>query len=130
METQDWTAGYVAEIGYTYGYYQELNPLRMQMALRNAGFVAPEVGTACELGFGQGLSINLHAAASPVEWWGTDFNPAQAGFARELAQAAATGPACSTRRSPSSAPGPTCRSSTSSRCTASGAGCRMPTGGW
>ena len=88
METQDWTAGYVAEIGYTYGYYQELNPLRMQMALRNAGFVAPEVGTACELGFGQGLSINLHAAASPVEWWGTDFNPAQAGFARELAQAA------------------------------------------
>ena len=24
----DWTAGYVADIGYTYGYYTELNPLR------------------------------------------------------------------------------------------------------
>jgi hypothetical protein len=24
----DWTSGYVADIGYTYGYYTELNPLR------------------------------------------------------------------------------------------------------
>lgn len=28
----DWTAGYVADIGYTYGYYSELNPLRVQLA--------------------------------------------------------------------------------------------------
>jgi len=33
----DWTAGYVADIGYTYGYYQELNPLRARLALLNAG---------------------------------------------------------------------------------------------
>jgi hypothetical protein len=26
----DWTAGYVADIGYTYGYYTELNPLRVK----------------------------------------------------------------------------------------------------
>ena len=81
----DWTAGYVADITYTYGYYAELNPLHAQAALRYAAWVAPEVRTACELGFGQGMSINLHAAASAVAWHGTDFNPAQAAFAQELA---------------------------------------------
>ncbi|NLY64786.1 MAG: methyltransferase, partial [Alcaligenaceae bacterium] len=84
----DWTAGYVADIGYTYGYYTELNPLRVRLAFLNAGLVPPEVGTACELGFGQGMSTNLHASASVVQWAGTDFNPAQAGFARELAHVA------------------------------------------
>mgnify|MGYP000311257992 CR=1 FL=1 len=81
----DWTAGYVADIGYTYGYYTELNPLRVRLAFLNAGLVPPEVGSACELGFGQGMSANLHAAASVVQWAGTDFNPAQAGFAQEIA---------------------------------------------
>ena len=33
----DWTAGYVADIGYTYGYYTELNPLRVRLAFLNAG---------------------------------------------------------------------------------------------
>jgi hypothetical protein len=83
----DWTSGYVADIGYTYGYYPELNPLRVKLALLNAGLVFPEVGTACELGFGQGLSANMHAAASICSWHGTDFNPAQAGLAQELAAA-------------------------------------------
>lgn len=81
----DWTAGYVADIGYTYGYYQELNPHRVKLAFLNAGLVCPKFGTACELGFGQGISANLHAAASAIAWHGTDFNPAQAGFAQELA---------------------------------------------
>jgi len=88
----DWTAGYVADIGYTYGYYNELNPLRARWALLHAGIAPPsglmtQGGTACELGFGQGVSINAHAAGSPMKWWGTDFNPAQAAFARELADA-------------------------------------------
>ncbi|HCI15025.1 MAG TPA: methyltransferase [Gallionellaceae bacterium] len=87
----DWTAGYVADIGYTYGYYQELNPLRVKLAFLHAGLVCPEFGTACELGFGQGLSANIHAAASVTQWHGTDFNPSQAGFARELAEASDTG---------------------------------------
>lgn len=87
----DWTAGYVADIGYTYGYYTELNPLRVKLAFLNAGLVPPEVGSACELGFGQGMSANLHAAASVVQWAGTDFNPAQAGFAQELARVADSG---------------------------------------
>lgn len=87
----EWTSGYVSEIGYTFGYYPELNPLRLRLAFLNAGLVAPAVGTACELGFGQGLSVNLHAAASVSQWFGTDFNPAQAGFAQELAAISGAG---------------------------------------
>jgi len=82
----DWTAGYVADIGYTYGYYSELNPARVKLAFLNAGLAFPEMGTACELGFGQGVSANFHAAGSLVNWYGTDFNPSQAGFAQELAR--------------------------------------------
>jgi SAM-dependent methyltransferase len=81
----DWTSGYVADIDYTFGYYQELNPLRVKLAFLKGGLVSPDVGAACELGFGQGLSANVHAAASLTSWHATDFNPAQAGFARELA---------------------------------------------
>jgi hypothetical protein len=45
------------------------------------------MGAACELGFGQGISANIHAAASVTQWHGTDFNPSQAGFAQSLASA-------------------------------------------
>jgi hypothetical protein len=91
MLTTDWTAGYVADIGYTFGYYHELQPLRARLAVLNAGFAAPEIKTACELGFGQGVSVNVHAAASDVQWYGTDFNPSQAAFARDLARVAGSG---------------------------------------
>jgi SAM-dependent methyltransferase len=84
----EWTAGYVADIGYTYGYYPELNPLRIKLAFLSQGLAFPEVGSACELGFGQGLSANMHATASVAQWHGTDFNPSQAAFAQELAMAA------------------------------------------
>ena len=87
----DWTAGYVADIGYTFGYYQELNPLRVRLAFINAGLACPEIGSACELGFGQGMSANLHAAASVTSWHGTDFNPSQASFAQELAAVSGAG---------------------------------------
>lgn len=86
----DWTSGYVTDIGYTHGYYSELNPLSLKLAFLNAGLVPPEVGHACELGFGQGLSTNIHAAASIVSWYGNDFNPTQTGNARELALASKT----------------------------------------
>lgn len=89
----DWSAGYVADIGYTYGYYSELNPLRLNLAFLNAGLAFPQVGAACELGFGQGMSANLHAAASIVQWSGTDFNPSQAAFAQELSRVAGSGAA-------------------------------------
>lgn len=85
----DWSEGYVSGIDYTYDYYRELNPLAAKLALLNAGIACDggATGVSCELGFGFGVSTNIHAAASASQWWGTDFNPAQAGFARELAQA-------------------------------------------
>lgn len=82
----NWTSGYVTDIDYTYGYYQELNPLRSHLALTYAGLDVPQIETACELGFGQGLSTVIHAASSPVAWFGTDFNPSQVSFAQYLSR--------------------------------------------
>ncbi len=83
----DWTSGYVSDIGYTYGYYNELNPTRSTLAFLNAGYAPPSTGVHCELGYGQGLSVNVHAAASGETWFATDFNPSQAAFAQSLASA-------------------------------------------
>ena len=83
----NWTSGYIADVGYTFGYYSELNPLRANLAFLNAGLTPPTHGVHCELGFGQGLSVNIHAAASGDSWYANDFNPAQAGFAQALADA-------------------------------------------
>lgn len=80
----DWTDGYQTDITYTYGYYSETNPVTMRFLLLVAGLLPPEVGNACELGYGQGISININAASETVNWTGTDFNPAQAVFARKL----------------------------------------------
>ena len=82
----DWSAGYVTDIGYTFGYYSELNPLHIKLVFLSNGLHFPEVGTACELGFGQGMSVNIHAAASITTWSGTDFNPSQTDFAQDLAK--------------------------------------------
>lgn len=87
----NWTSGYVSDIDYTFGYYPDLNPTRIQLALLASGYVPPKITTACELGFGQGISVNMHACASQVRWIGTDFNPTQAGFAQELASACHSG---------------------------------------
>jgi SAM-dependent methyltransferase len=81
----DWREGYIDEIAYTFGYCDELNPLRLKLALLNAGMAFPAVQTACELGFGYGVSVNIHAAGSTVRWYGADFNASHADFARDLA---------------------------------------------
>lgn len=83
----DWSDGYRTEVAYTYGYYKEMNPALMRFQLILAGFAPVEVSEACELGYGQGVSINIHAATENVAWTGTDFNPAQAVFAQDLARA-------------------------------------------
>ena len=80
----DWSSGYVADINYTYGYYPGLNPLNMKLALLFAGIKPPKIKQACELGYGQGISINFHSAATSVAWSGNDFNPAHTSFANEV----------------------------------------------
>ncbi len=87
---REWNAGYITDFAYTFGYYTELNPLRIKLAFLNNGLVYPECGTACELGFGQGVSTNIHAAASYTKWYGNDFSPAQASFGQEIAREADT----------------------------------------
>jgi hypothetical protein len=95
----DWTSGYIADVAYTFGYYPELNPLRARLAFLHAGLAMSHVETACELGYGQGLSVNVRKPTRVFM----------------------------TRPSASSASGPTCRSSTSSVFMASGAGFRTRT---
>lgn len=90
----DWNSGYRVDIDYTYGYYPELNPVNMQFAMLLAGLCPPQVQSACELGYGQGVSLNVHAAASGVSWHGTDFNPAHTAFAQELARASGAAAQC------------------------------------
>ncbi|MGS0974874.1 class I SAM-dependent methyltransferase [Burkholderia glumae] len=80
--------GVVDEIAYTFGYCDELDPLRLALPLLRAGLAAPAVQSACELGFGYGVSVNIHAAGSGASWYGTDFNAAHAGFAQSLAREA------------------------------------------
>jgi hypothetical protein len=80
----DWTSGYIADIVYTSGYYNELNPNRATLAFLNARYAPPSSGFHCELGYGQGLSVNVHSAASSSTWYANDFNPSQAAFAQSL----------------------------------------------
>ena len=83
-----WSMGYQADHLYTYGYYGEMNPLKAKFLFNHSGLAFPDMssGYACELGFGQGVSINMHAVASNTTWYGTDFNPSQVNFARHLTQ--------------------------------------------
>ncbi|SMF60218.1 Methyltransferase domain-containing protein [Xaviernesmea oryzae] len=84
-----WSYGYFTDLNYTHGYYPEMNPAMLRLACLCNG-VEPQLPAApsyLELGFGQGVTINMLAAASPGSYWGTDFNPAQTVEARKLADA-------------------------------------------
>src|SRR6516165_2842430 len=90
---KDWTAGYVTELEYTHGYYRELSPSLLRLAYLSACIASPSTKPLhyLELGYGQGLSINIHAAALDGEFWGTDFNPTQVAHARTLSDASGSG---------------------------------------
>lgn len=84
-----WNAGYVSEVDYIYGYFSELSPVRLKFALLSRG-ISHDVGDRpkyLELGFGQGLSLNINAATSSGEFCGTDFNPSQTAYAAQVARA-------------------------------------------
>ncbi len=86
----DWSDGYVSDLEYTYGFYKEIGPLHLATAALQYGVKAPPIRrgfTYCELGCGQGVTVNMLAAANPdVEFHATDFNPGQIAGARELAE--------------------------------------------
>lgn len=87
--TTHWTDGYQTTVNYTYGYYRDLSPNYQKFCLLLNGVDCPtndDQHMHCELGFGQGVSLNVHAASNFGQYYGTDFNPAHAAHANVLAQ--------------------------------------------
>jgi SAM-dependent methyltransferase len=83
-----WSQGYVTGVGYTYGYHRETSPVFQRFCLLLRGLSCDDPGepaSHCELGFGQGVSLNINAAANPGQYIGTDFNPAHAAHAIGMA---------------------------------------------
>lgn len=89
-----WSDGYMAETNYTHGFYRELGPNLLAVAALAANQTAPDPDkplTYCELGCGQGVTVNLLAAANPhIQFYANDFNPSQIASARALAAEAGT----------------------------------------
>ncbi|MEZ5466673.1 MAG: class I SAM-dependent methyltransferase [Lysobacterales bacterium] len=88
----DWTDGYVTEVPYSVNHFPEMAPAHLRLALLQAGLAAPNTDrdfTYLELGFGQGLGLNMLAAAHPQgRFFGNDFMPAHVAAAQALADQA------------------------------------------
>ena len=87
--TTNWTDGYQTTVNYTYGYYKDLSPNYQKFCLLLNGVDCSNNDLDdmhCELGFGQGVSLNIHAASNFGLFYGTDFNPAHAAHADQLAE--------------------------------------------
>ena len=85
-----WASGYVLDVGYIHGFYRELTPNLLDFtcsALGQRRSTASKPLTYCELGCGQGFSLNLLAAANPhISFHGVDFNASQIVNAEALAE--------------------------------------------
>jgi SAM-dependent methyltransferase len=84
----NWTSGYVADLGYTAGFYRETAPSHMAFAAliigRSPGH-ALHPKRILELGSGQGFGLSLLAAANPhIAFEGYDFNPEHVANTRRL----------------------------------------------
>ena len=88
----DWTGGYVADVGYTAGFYRETAPAHLAftaLCLGRSPGRAARPKKVLELGFGQGFGLALLAAANPdVAFEGYDFNPEHVSNARRLVEGA------------------------------------------
>lgn len=87
--TTAWTDGYQTEVNYTFGYYKDLSPNFQKFCLLLNGVDCSSADVEynhCELGFGQGVSLNVHATSNLGTFYGTDFNPAHAAHANTLAE--------------------------------------------
>lgn len=76
--------GYVTEMAYTRHHHAALDPGKAVWVAKKAGCATPAMRYACELGFGQGLSLAIHASAGEIQWWGVDLIPEHVEFARSL----------------------------------------------
>lgn len=85
-----WSEGYFTETTYCIAYYREQSPALQRFCLLMSGYDAPECldgGNYCELGFGQGLTLNINAATRPGAWYGNDFNPEHLCYAQSFSDA-------------------------------------------
>jgi len=85
--------GYVADVGYTAGFYPQVAPTHLAFALLAAGRLpgrALRPRRVLELGFGQGFGLALLAAANPdVMFEGCDFNRKHVAHAQGLIEESA-----------------------------------------
>lgn len=88
----DWTGGYVTQEPYVIRFHRALNPRRMGLALLTNGYDAlscDQPYTYMELGFGQGVTLVMLAAANPhAQFYGVDFLSEHVAHAQSLADAA------------------------------------------
>jgi SAM-dependent methyltransferase len=87
-----WNDGYVADIDYPSGFFEEQSPAYLHFACVLNGYepVALDAPFSyCELGSGRGLTANLLAASNPQgDFYAVDFLPSHVAGARQLARAA------------------------------------------
>jgi hypothetical protein len=85
--------GYRYDIAFSHAYHREVSPasLRLLALARGWSFPASRPLRYLELGYGNGVSLNIHAAANPGEFWGTDINPLHVASAGALADAVGSG---------------------------------------
>lgn len=87
-----WSDGYNADIAYTHGAYRELSPGYLSYVCLLNGVRPPRTDRPfryCELGCGQGMTLNILAATHPQgRFTGIDFNPLHVAGARRLAEEA------------------------------------------
>ena len=86
----EWSDGYNADIAYTHGAYRELSPGFLAYVCLLNGIRPPRIDRPfryCELGCGQGMTLNILAATHPQgRFVGIDFNPLHIAGARRLAE--------------------------------------------
>lgn len=86
VETRD---GYVVDLTYSSQAFVELSPLSIAVMAEMSGQKAPAPDGLryLELGFGQGVTLNVSAAANPGAYEGVDFIGGHVAHARGLAEA-------------------------------------------
>ncbi len=79
-----WSQGYPVHATHRALFHPSTGPTYAGAALRLAGYDPGPLVRCCELGFGQGISLAIHAAMGGC-WWGADFMPEQVARVRGLA---------------------------------------------
>lgn len=78
LELEQPQSEYVLDAPYTWSYFEYQNPLLMSFVARLNGYQMPPISEAftyCDLGCGNGVSVNLLASAFPQgHFYGIDFN--------------------------------------------------------